>query len=98
MEKVKTNEIVLLVGKSTAPGPLKTAAVGYLKSGKTVHLDCIGVATNYIATKAIIMARASLYAEGNELWYIPFYRDYSINNEEEKVRTGIRWTLKRRSA
>ena len=89
----KEEEIILPVAKSTPPSSLKVAAVNYLKTYKAVHLDCIGVAANYIATKAIIMIRAHLFTTGDELIYVPIYKDFKLRGTENKIKTGIRWTL-----
>jgi len=89
----KEQEIILPIRKSTPPSSLKVAAVNYLKTYKAVHLDCIGVAANYVATKAIIMIRAHLFTTGDELIYVPIYKDFKLEGTENKIKTGIRWTL-----
>ena len=93
LQKTNEEEKVLLVGKATSPGALRTAAVGHLRKGKVVHLDCIGVAANYVATKTIIMIRAFLSTMGYELEYTPIYKDYILKDSEDRIKTGIRWTL-----
>lgn len=87
-------EVVLLVSGKTAPGALRTAAVEHLKKGKIVHLDCIGVASNYVATKAIILIKAYLSTMGQEVKFTPIYKDFVLMDTKSEVKTGIRWTLK----
>ena len=94
--KGKGQEIILPVGKLTQPNSLMVAAVSYLKFGCIVYLDCIGVGSNYNATKAIIMIRAHLSTTGDELEFYPIYKEFLIKGTENKNRTGIRWVLKRR--
>lgn len=88
----REEEVVLLVSKSTNPASLRMAAAGHLREGKIVHLDCIGVAANYVATKTIITTRAFMLTLGYELEYTPIYRDYLLNGTNS-IKTGIRWTL-----
>lgn len=92
-KEIREDEFVLLVGKRTSPASLRTAAVAQLKMGRTVHLDCIGVAANYIATKSLILIRAYMSTMGKELKYIPIYKDFVIKDSKSNVKTGIRWTL-----
>ncbi len=97
MEGIQENskdEIVLPVGKGTSASSLKVAAVNYLKKYRAVHLDAIGVAANYIATKAIIMIRAHLFTMGQELEFAPIYKNFALKGSENRVKTGIRWTLR----
>ena len=60
MRYEKKSVIVFRVSGITSPISLKTIIVVNLKLKKKVILDLIGVAPNYIATKAIIMTRGFL--------------------------------------
>ena len=91
-------ETKLLVGKDTLPHSLKTSIIGFLKDSvdKVVYLDCIGVAANYVATKAIIMAQGELSMSGEVLISNPIYKDFEIKDpKNSKIKTGIRWRIKK---
>ena len=87
--------ITLPVSKTTQARSLAIAATNYLKSGNIVHLTCIGVATNYIATKAIIFIKASLATIGYNLIFTPIFYEFSIKEPTDgtAIKTGIRWIL-----
>lgn len=92
-----TNEIVLKVGGITNPGSLKTAIIGHLTAGKLVQATCIGVAANYIVTKAIIMVRAHLQMVGKEMNFEPYFMDVTIEDKnginDGAKKTAIRWVM-----
>lgn len=92
------NTMTLKVSGQTAPHALKTATAGYLKNGKTVYLDCIGVMPNYVAVKVIIMLRGLLSTMGKTLNADPIFHDISLDGPTIGVseKTGIRWILKQR--
>ena len=81
----------MLSGK-TRINALKTKATNHLKMGDEVYLDCIGVASNYVATKAIINIQAYLSTMGLTLEYTPIFHDYTIKGSDN-IKTGIRWIL-----
>ncbi len=90
------NKKVLMVGGKTSPVALKTSIVGYFNdlNDIIIYLDCIGVAANYVATRAIIMAKTELAMREKVLRCDPIYKDFEIQNPENaKIKTGIRWTL-----
>lgn len=89
----KDNVMVLKVGGTTVPGSLKTAIVGHLRAGRNVYMDTIGVAANYIATKAIILAKGYLSTVGETLQFNCIFFDCFIGGEEDNQKTGIRWIL-----
>ncbi|MGI1660140.1 MAG: stage V sporulation protein S [Desulfitobacterium sp.] len=89
-------KIVLKVGGNTNHNALKTTIVGHLSSGenKMVLLDCIGVAPNYIATKAMILVRGHLSTVGKGLEAYPIFCEITVDNPTDSpVKTGIRWVL-----
>ena len=89
-------EQTLLVGKNTSPIALKTSIVGILTdfSGSIIYLDCIGVAANYIATKAMIMAQGDLSMRGKEMKISPIFKDFEITvPNDSKIKTGVRWVI-----
>jgi len=85
----------LPVSKNTKATLLATASVNYLKSGNVVYLDCIGVAANYIATKAIILINSQLFIRGLKLMYTPIFQDFELKEptDGKSIKTGIRWVL-----
>ncbi|MEL1136272.1 stage V sporulation protein S [Desulfitobacterium sp. THU1] len=88
------SKITLKVGGNTNHNALKTAIVGHLSDGKMVLLDCIGVAPNYIATKAIILVRGHLVTVGKGLEVYPIFSEIMVDNPTDSpVKTGIRWVL-----
>lgn len=89
-----SNIVVLKVSGTTALHALKTAVVQYLVSNKVVYLDCIGVAPNYLATKAVINVRAHLTTIGARLNADPIFHDICI--DDGRIKTGIRWILKKK--
>jgi hypothetical protein len=83
-----------MVGGNNSVTSLKTAILGYMKSGKIVYLDCISVTANYIATKTVIATKAQLVTLGKELDFDIIYKDYEIENSRgSNIKTGIRWIL-----
>lgn len=90
----RPNTVTLRVAKDTNPVDLKSSIVGHLRSGKTVAVDTIGVATNYIATKAAILARGELDIQGIRLNLIPSLWDYEIKESHDvPIKTGVRWII-----
>lgn len=87
------SSVTLRVAKDTIPVNLKTAIVGYLRSGRRVTIDTIGVATNYIATKAAVLARAEMDVRGIRLKLTPALREYEVDGCEGGIRTGIQWII-----
>lgn len=92
---------VLRVSKDTDPLTLKTAIAGYLRSYGSVRLDTVGVAANYVATKAVILARAALAAEGTGILAEPAFFKAVIDkpraedaSEVGNIKTGIKWIIK----
>lgn len=86
----------LKVGGNTPPASLKLVIIKYLKDKglEKIYLDTVGVAANYVATKAIIMARGQLSTMGLELKAVPIYYEAEIANPiDSVVKTGIRWLL-----
>lgn len=84
----------LLVSGVTTANSLKASIVGNFKDNNTIYLDSIGVAANYVATKAIILTRAELFKTGEKLDITPIYKDFEIKDPQNaKVKTGIRWVL-----
>lgn len=97
-DEKKKKEQVLMVGGRTSPVSLKASILGYLNDNDDknmiVYLDFIGVKANYIATRAMIMARVELAMRGKQLRCEPIYKDFEIENpQNSKVKTGVRWTL-----
>ncbi|AGA67687.1 hypothetical protein Desdi_0127 [Desulfitobacterium dichloroeliminans LMG P-21439] len=88
-------KVTLKVGGNTNPIALKAAIAGHLSyGGNTVLLDCIGVAPNYIATKAIILLRGHLSTVGKNLEAYPIFHEVMVDNPTDSpVKTGIRWIL-----
>lgn len=91
---LRAQEIALKVGGNTNPGSLMTAIVGYLRSGRVVYLDCVGVAANYIATKAIIMVRGHLMMVGKTISPVPIFLDVVIDGTDERHKTAVRWEVR----
>lgn len=85
--------VTLKVCKETNTGALKTVIISNLAEGKTVFIDTIGVAANYIATKATIMVRDQLTTKGQALKVEQIFTVQAIESEPEIKRTGIRWIL-----
>lgn len=85
----------LKVGGKTDPANLKLTIIKYLTGGEEkVYLDTIGVAANYVATKAIILARSQLSMKGLELKAVPVYYEAEIADPmDNTIKTGIRWIL-----
>lgn len=86
------NTIKLLVSGETRVSALRAKATNHLKIDDEVYLDCIGVAANYVATKAIINIQAYLSTVGLALKFTPIFHDYTINGTDD-IKTGIRWIL-----
>lgn len=88
--------VILKAGGKTDVISLKTSIVGNLKDGETIVLiDSIGMVANYVATKAIILARGSMSSLGYTLEANPFFKEYKIKDPvDSKVKTGICWMLK----
>ncbi len=85
----------LKVGSKTDVNSLKTSIVGNIKAGETVIINAIGAGANYIAVKAIIMARGQLNSCGCSLFADPSFHDYEIESPvTSSIKTGIRWILK----
>lgn len=85
----------LKAGSKTDVNSLKTSIVGNIKAGDTVIVNTIGVGANYVAIKAIIMARGQLNSCGCSLIAEPSFHDYEIDTPTtSSVKTGIRWMLK----
>lgn len=87
--------MTLKVSNKTSVYALTTAAAGYLKSQGIVFVDCIGVAANYIATKAIIQTIAAISCMGLKVNHRPIFKDYVIDEpmDTSSIKTGIRWIL-----
>lgn len=93
--KLEANIITLKVGGQTNPISLKTAICGHIKDGSIVYLDAIGVAANYVATKAVIMARGQLATMGMELNSSQIFHDLEIKDPKDKeTKTAIRWIIR----
>lgn len=90
--------VILKVSGQTVPHALRSAVGGYISDGKTVSLDCIGVAPNYVATKVIIMVRGYLATRGKVLDAYPCFCDIKLDNpvSDVSVKTGIRWILRQK--
>jgi stage V sporulation protein SpoVS len=62
-----------------------------------VHAICVGVASNYNATKAIIMARGQLQMVGKEMNFEPYFMDVTIEDKnginEGAKKTAVRWEM-----
>lgn len=87
--------INLKVGRKTDVISLKTSIAGNIKSCETIYIDTIGMGSNYVAIKAIIMARGQLNSMGYALVANPYFKEYEINDPiDSSIKTGICWVLK----
>lgn len=90
----KEQVIVLKVSGKTPPSNLKSAIVGYIKDGKTIYLDSIGVMANYVATKALVLSKGQLSMQAINLIMTPAFQELKIDEPIDKdVKTAIRWIL-----
>lgn len=96
-KEIENSSIILKVGGITNPGSLKTAIIGHLRDGKTVHAVSVGVAAVYVTTKAIILVRGHMEMINRKLNYDCYYEDVLIDDptspNEKRQKTAIRWTM-----
>jgi stage V sporulation protein SpoVS len=84
---------VFRVGKNTTVGSLKKALVSSLEKGKIVYVDSIGVASTYVAVKAIILTHGEMASRGFKVESVPTFLTITIG-EQRVTKTGIRYVLK----
>lgn len=86
--------LALKVGKSTSPNNLKAAIVGYIKSDKKIFIDAVGVVPNYVAVKAIILAKGHFAIMGISIKVDPTFTDLEMHNPIDRdVKTAVRYVV-----
>lgn len=83
--------VILKIGGNTIPTKAVCAAIEYLKSGKKVQLDSIGMNSVYIAVKVMIKLNGLLSEHNKKAVFIPTYKD--SQNPEGMNRTIIHWEI-----
>ena len=74
---------------------IKNWAIENVISDSIVHVDCIGVKASYTVTKALIQVTEYLVENCYKFNMRPYYIKVQVNgqDEEQKIKTAIRWTL-----
>jgi len=67
----------------------------YVVEDGIVHIDAIGIKATYMTVKALIQAVEYLVSKGYKFNMRPYYIKVQVNgqDEEQKIKTAIRWTL-----
>lgn len=86
---------VLKVSGTSNINAVSEAIIKNVVSDSIVHVDCIGVKASYTVTKALIQVTEYLVENCYKFNMRPYYIKVQVNgqDEEQKIKTAIRWTL-----
>ena len=86
---------VLKVSGTSNVNAVSEAVIKNVVSNSIVHIDCIGVKASYTVTKALIQVTEYLVKSGFRFSLRPYYIKVQVSDqdEEQNVKTAIRWTL-----
>jgi len=86
---------VLKVSGTSNVNAVSEAVIKNVVSDSIVHVDCIGVKASYTVTKALIQVTEYLVKNDFRFNLRPYYIKVQVSDqdEEQNVKTAIRWTL-----
>jgi stage V sporulation protein SpoVS len=86
---------VLKVSGNSNANAVAQAIIEYVLKDSIVNIDCIGIKASYTATKALIQVTEYLVKNCFKFNLRPYYIKVQVNgqDEEQNVKTAIRWTI-----
>jgi len=86
---------VLKVAKDTNINALSDAILEQVINNGACHIDSIGVSASYTLVKSLISVTDDLVSKGYQFSVRPYYVTVKVDgeNDEQNVKTAIRWTL-----
>lgn len=86
---------VLRVSGTSNVNAVSEAIIENALNDSIVHIDCIGIKASYTVTKALIQVTEYFVKNCFKFNLRPYYIKVQVNgqDEEQKVKTAIRWTL-----
>lgn len=89
------NVQVLRVSGDSNINAVSQAIIEYVLKDSIVHIDCIGIKASYTVTKALIQVTEYLVKNCFKFNLRPYYIKVQVSDrdEEQNVKTAIRWTL-----